>query len=234
MEKGILRVMVASGNPKVRQLLKEALEVESEITVVVEVDNAVDALASAGNTKPDVAVIDFNLPHAHGLLKSPLSDIGGLDTAQTIGANYSKTLVVLVTDFNATTVSQSNNSCPIAEFCMESPDGYKSFSLKELQHKVTSNGRPIFARIQLSSTSGSERSAGISTKANLYAGRTIVFGGFSIIAGIVLFFTIILAPLGLFLAAAGAITVLLGLAGKLVINFPGLHRLNVQGQGAVQ
>lgn len=57
-----MEVLLADDQPQVRSALRLLLEQEPEIKVIGEVDNANDLLASAQSTKPDLLLLDWELP----------------------------------------------------------------------------------------------------------------------------------------------------------------------------
>ncbi len=88
--------MLALEHPEARHFLKKAVDEEAGVIVVGEAENATKVLTLAKNLKPDMAVIDFCLPHALGLDNISLSRIGGLDVAQTICEQMPNARVILV------------------------------------------------------------------------------------------------------------------------------------------
>ena len=55
---------------------------------------------------------------------------------------------------------------------------------------------------------------------NAWSAKTINIGVLCLLSGVLLFCTVILFPIGFFLAAIGASFVILGTTGELVTNFP--------------
>jgi two-component system response regulator DesR len=69
----MIKVMLAEDMHMVRGALVALLNLEPDIEVVAEVSNGTDILATAHKYKPDVAVVDIDLPGRDGL--SAVSDI---------------------------------------------------------------------------------------------------------------------------------------------------------------
>lgn len=69
----MIKVMLAEDMHMVRGALVALLNLEPDIEVVAEVSNGTDILATAHKFKPDVAVVDIDLPGRDGL--SAVSDI---------------------------------------------------------------------------------------------------------------------------------------------------------------
>ncbi len=63
-----ISVMIVEDHPLFRQGLRRVLEVESDIKVVSEVEDGEKAVALAIATKPDVIIMDVNLPKINGLM----------------------------------------------------------------------------------------------------------------------------------------------------------------------
>jgi DNA-binding NarL/FixJ family response regulator len=62
-----IRVIVADDQAMVRAGLKMILEAESDIKVIAEVDDGLKAIAATGDTKPNVILMDIQMPVLNGL-----------------------------------------------------------------------------------------------------------------------------------------------------------------------
>ncbi|HHW48013.1 MAG TPA: response regulator transcription factor [Clostridiaceae bacterium] len=65
MEK--IRVMIADDHPLVRQGIKQILELEEDIVVIGQASNGNEAVKIARECKPDVILMDINMPVANGI-----------------------------------------------------------------------------------------------------------------------------------------------------------------------
>ncbi|MGE3313190.1 MAG: response regulator [Limisphaerales bacterium] len=63
----MIRVLIIDDHPIVRQGLRNLVDVEADLQVVGEAGDAVSAAALLSELRPDVAIIDLNLPNASGL-----------------------------------------------------------------------------------------------------------------------------------------------------------------------
>jgi len=62
-----IRVMIADDHAMVRQGLKTILELEEDITVISQASNGEEAVLRARELKPDVILMDINMPVLNGL-----------------------------------------------------------------------------------------------------------------------------------------------------------------------
>jgi two-component system response regulator DesR len=83
-----LRIMIAEDQTMVRQALVALLELEPDIDVVAEAANGDEALAMACKHRPDVAVLDIEMPGP-----------GGIEVAKTLTASGFSGKIVIVTTF---------------------------------------------------------------------------------------------------------------------------------------
>lgn len=206
MQRRNMRVIIASAHPMVRHLVKEMVEDETGITIVGQAENAARTISLTRRLRPDVAIIDSHLPYKKLLETVPLSQIGGLDAAQTTFAEIPNIRVVLLN-----TNTASPESIPIGNvvrFSREKEGGNSPFKLQEL-YKNTDADKLIFASLQTQpgSTKG---------KITAIANKAILYGAFGLLFGFILILTVILAAPGFFVAIIAAATLILGAATKLV------------------
>lgn len=64
---GRTRVLLADDHPVYREGLAGLISVTDDLTVVAQAANGTDAVALAAELRPDVAVVDLNMPELHGL-----------------------------------------------------------------------------------------------------------------------------------------------------------------------
>ncbi|MCX8131877.1 MAG: response regulator transcription factor [Clostridia bacterium] len=62
-----IRVLIADDHSMVRQGLKQILELEDDITVVAQASNGSEAVRLSKEQKPDVVLMDINMPTLNGL-----------------------------------------------------------------------------------------------------------------------------------------------------------------------
>ncbi len=62
-----ISVLIADDHSLIRQGLKQILELENDITVVAQAANGNEAVKLARDLKPDVVLMDINMPEANGL-----------------------------------------------------------------------------------------------------------------------------------------------------------------------
>src|SRR3972149_5049868 len=95
-----MRVVLASERPQVQNLLVDVVEEEPGAVVVGQAENAIKALVLVENLRPDVAIIDSNLPYSVGMDRLALSRMSGLDIAQAICQTTPGTCVVLINNLD--------------------------------------------------------------------------------------------------------------------------------------
>jgi two-component system response regulator DegU len=62
-----IRVLIADDHNMVRQGIKQLLELEEDITVIAQASNGEEAINKARECKPDVILMDINMPGINGL-----------------------------------------------------------------------------------------------------------------------------------------------------------------------
>jgi CheY-like chemotaxis protein len=211
MQRQNVRVVLASEYPQSRYFLREIVEEEKGTIIVGQAENATKALTLARNLRPNVAIIDCYLPHVAGLDAIPLSRIGGLETAQTISQEIPNTRVILVTNLDTGYLSEHSWGPDIGAFlCRPSQGACIPFTLHELHQEAVPPGTLLFANVEV------KRQGALRQKVSNMSDKAVLFGGLSILGGLSLMLTMILASAGVFLALLGAATMLLGLMGKLI------------------
>lgn len=84
----MIRVLIAEDQGMVRGALKVLLDLEPDIEVVAETSNAADIVPLAGASRPDVALLDIEMPGGNGL-----------DAAADLYAAQPKCAVLILTTF---------------------------------------------------------------------------------------------------------------------------------------
>lgn len=210
MERQNVRVVVASEYPQVRHFLSGLIERESEAAIVGQAQDAGKALALVRNLRPDVAIIDSNLPHVAGLADIPLSRIGGLDAAQTISKEIPNTSVILLNNLDTGILSDRSLSFDVAVINSTDSTGAKiALALQDLRHELTQQNSIVFASVAV------QPEKALKQQVTQRTDKAIFFGALGIAGGWALTLTMFLAPIGIPLAIAGVVTVSFGIGGKL-------------------
>lgn len=208
MKRKPIRVILASAQPQACHLLRQVIAQEEGAVVVGQAENARRALTLTKKLRPDIAIIDCYLPHSVSLGNVPLSRIGGLDTAQTIVQHIPSICVVLLNNLDSA-VPEFGSVGGTAAFARRTNGSSTTFTLEELCQEVKPMDLPVFAEIKM------VQETPLRQKVSNAGNKAIVVGGLGFIGGVLLILTVALGSAGIFLAAAGAATMLLGLAGKL-------------------
>lgn len=210
MQRQKVRVMVASEYPETRYLLSKIAEDEPDVMVVGQANNGIRTTILARSLRPDITLIDCNLPYAVGLDTIPLSRIGGLDTALAISEGLPSTQVIVLSNLDVVERENDLGRFTAMYFSREIAARTSRLTLREIYYERAQSAAPIFASIvPREQMNLRERVVKISEGAMLY-------GSLGILGGLGLMLTIIFAGAGAVLALAGAGTVLLGLAGRLI------------------
>ncbi len=210
MQRQNVRVVLASEHPQVRYLLSGVVEQEGGVDIVGQAQNASKALTLVRNLRPDVAVIDCYLPHAVGLDASALSRINGLDTAQAISKEIPNTRVLLLSNLNVDALPGGNlGGDNIAFFPRKKNGANIPITLQALSQETALPRAVVFADVEV------KQPAALQRQVTRISDKAIFFGALALAGGWLLTLTMLLAPVGVPLALAGAATVFLGLVGKL-------------------
>ena len=86
-----VKIMIADDHSMVREGLKSLLELEGDIEVIAEAVDGLDCLEKLGEHKPDVLLLDINMPN-----------MNGLDVLKELKARKSKIKVLMLTVHNET------------------------------------------------------------------------------------------------------------------------------------
>ncbi|QSB06709.1 response regulator transcription factor [Natronoglycomyces albus] len=105
----MITLLVADDEALIRGALVALLDLEEDLSVIAQVDNSVDAVTQAAQLRPDVAVLDLEMPPADGLVAA--EEIRAQAQAQ--GAN---TKIILVTRHARPGVLRRALSCGVSAF----------------------------------------------------------------------------------------------------------------------
>lgn len=211
MQKQNVKVLLASEYSHVRDFLSEVIEQEDGVDIIGQAQDARHALTLTRNLRPDVAVIDSYLPHDAVLDSIPLSRINGLDTAQAIFKEMPNTRVILLNNSESDGLSKQGLALYVPEaYSIQSRGANVSFfGTRDPYREVVEPSDLIFASVQV------KPSVALHRKATTITDKVIFLGSLAFAIGWLLTITMIFLPIGVPLALAGGITVLLGLAWKL-------------------
>jgi len=84
-----LRVLIVDDEPVARRILREELEQQPEVEVLSEADNGARALAEIDSLKPDVVLLDLQMPR-----------MGGFEVIQELRAGPHAPVVIVVTAYD--------------------------------------------------------------------------------------------------------------------------------------
>ena len=206
-----MRVVLASERPQIQHLLMDMIEEEPGAVVVGQAENAVKTLVLAENLRPDVAVIDSNLPYSVGMDHLALSRMSGLDIGQMICQKLPGTRVVIINNLDTQVLPEvSLGRDGQAFFSREKIGGSTSFKLQELYREVTIPEAPVFANVKVE---------GWPTRLqedDQLPNDMVVTGTVSIAGGLFLIGTLWLAPYGALLVLAGVVRLGFGLLRRII------------------
>jgi DNA-binding NarL/FixJ family response regulator len=84
----VISILIADDHDSVRELLRDRLEAQSDMKVVAHVGDAEAAVAEAIETKPDIVIMDIDMP-----------GLSAFDAAERIAARCSDTRIIFFTAF---------------------------------------------------------------------------------------------------------------------------------------
>jgi DNA-binding NarL/FixJ family response regulator len=108
-ETSLVRILVADDNPAVRRYLRGLLEQQVDWLVCDEVSNGQEAVERVQKAKPDLIVLDFQMP-----------GMNGLDAARRIADFSPKTPILMVTIHLSKQLSEEAKKVGIRGACAKS------------------------------------------------------------------------------------------------------------------
>ena len=220
MQRTTLRVVVASEHPAMRQMLAGMVEREPGGVVVGQAENAVMAMDLARRLRPEVALVDSDLPYISGRDSARLSRISGLDTAMDISRELPKSAAVLIGN-PGKMPRTGDDAYTEPELMVYGDTGTAAMPvrLRDLVIEAAPQGSLVFGSLRL------RERALRGTRLLRVTDSFILWGGLAVLLGLSLMVTIILAWAGVVVAAGGVGAMLLGLAGKVAAAvWPGHRR----------
>ena len=202
-----MRVVLASERPHVQGLLASLVQQDPGAVVVGRAENAHGTLDMVKDLRPDVAIIDSNLPYSMGIDGLALTRMSGLDTAQAIRQAAPGTHVVVISNLNIHIGCQpgEGNVCQ-PSFSTEGVGSEAVVKLEELWNRSTPSEAPLFASVEVKP---------VPDAAQAYGG-VITRGIFVTAGGVLLIGTVWLAPFGAVFLLAGVGMVGFGLIRKAI------------------
>jgi ActR/RegA family two-component response regulator len=189
--------MVATEQPEVRRSLESKFGEKPGFVIVGAAESSVKAMSLVRSLRPDVAVIDSALPHELPFDSSPLSRIGGLDTAQAISEEMPHTRVVLLTDADTWTTLHTTGGLDIETLLADEDE------IDEVNEVETAE--PAFTGSALESAARPRKGP---------ADKSISIGLLLSFLGFIMIITVLMAPYGVALLAIGLLTVTIGLIAR--------------------
>lgn len=190
-----MRVVLAAERPYAQNLLMDMVEKEPGAIVVGQAENAFRALGVVESSRPDVVIIDSNLPYSFGIDGVALSRMSGLDTAQLICQTMPNTHVIVINNLNIQVLPQPGiGQDDQIFFSRERIGGNTAFKLQEICRESPLPETPVFADVEVESWSASQQKG---RSNEMFSGVMSVAGGLFLIG------TAWLAPFGALLALFG-------------------------------
>ncbi|MEE8353781.1 MAG: hypothetical protein V3S10_04925, partial [Dehalococcoidales bacterium] len=176
-----MRIVVASEHARTLGLVADMVEEEPGVVVVGEARNAIETFGLVEGLKPDIVVIDSDLPYAIGLNATALSRVSGLDTAQALAENMPATPVVLLSNLANTQTRMFDDSVTaIARHARPGDDGATIIRFSELAPVRVGSRSPIFAEIDSGAEPAREKSDEISEGSMILGGAGVLGGAYLI------------------------------------------------------
>ncbi|MDO8472813.1 MAG: hypothetical protein Q7T05_03245, partial [Dehalococcoidia bacterium] len=213
MHDNILRVVVASEHPEFRQMLAGVAEREAGVVVVGQADNAVKALELARRLRPEVAIVDRDLPYIAGVDSVRLSRMSGLDTAVDISRATPRVATMLVAQpERVASAQQISRSEPELWVYGDSGAAGIPVRLRDLIGQPPATAETVFGGVRL------REIVSVRNRLTEIADKAVLGGGLAILGGLALMVTIILAGAGVALAGAGVAVLTLGIIARLAAS----------------
>jgi DNA-binding NarL/FixJ family response regulator len=122
----VVRILVADDNPVVRHYLRGLLEQQTTWKVSDEARTGAEALERVRNNRPDVILLDFQMP-----------DLNGLDVARRIGEIFPEIPILMVTIHLSKHLAEEARKAGIRGVCLKSDVGSIVEAVDTLLHERT-------------------------------------------------------------------------------------------------
>ncbi len=122
----MVRILVADDNPVVRHYLRGLLEQQPDWKVSDEARTGGEALDRVQKNRPDVILLDFQMP-----------DLNGLDVARKISASFPEIPILMVTIHLSRQLADEARKAGIRGVCLKSDVGSIVEAVQTLLHEKT-------------------------------------------------------------------------------------------------
>lgn len=205
-----VRVLFASANPGVLHRMARATAGEPGVVVVAQAGNAIEATALSNSLRPDVVVVDAELPHVSASKSLRLSRIGGLDAALIICRHLPKTRVVVLSGADAALGDTALDDGNVALYQYRETTGGSSRIKLAALDGVSQGNQLVFAGMVVTPVEPVKR------KVMDFTLKTVPLSVLGIMAGLALMLIVIQPIAGLGLAMIGGVGLFVSLAIRTV------------------
>ena len=217
-----LTVLVASERAEGRELLTHMVGRDPAAVVVAQTDSGVGALGLARRLRPDIAMVDSELPHLVGLDAVRLSRTGGLDTAMGIVQELPTTTAVLLTDLSqALDLEEAHRGA--FELSLFTNAGSVRVTIADLFSRSRTSAPLAFARLRANEREAESRADRLVKMCE----TTALYGGLGVLAGLGLMLTLIFFAPGAVVALVAIGLLLLSLAARTAMLWTRARRSSV-------
>src|ERR1700720_2497812 len=122
----LIRILVVDDNPAVRHYLRALLEQQSSWQVCDEARTGGEALERVRNNRPDMILLDFQMP-----------DLNGLDVARRIGQLFPEIPILMVTIHLSRQLADEARKAGIRGVCLKSDVGSIVDAVDTVLHERT-------------------------------------------------------------------------------------------------
>ncbi|MDO8491189.1 MAG: hypothetical protein Q7T04_04150, partial [Dehalococcoidia bacterium] len=194
-----------------RHLLERMVQSEGGVTVGQAAD-APRTLTMVSDVKPDVAIIDCNLPYIASRHTLPLSRVGGLDTAQRITREIPGTEAVLLGNLDTIVMDHPGFLSDSRTYSMKSIENNAPLVMRDLGRTAPHPGYLVFANVEARAQELPQQiRTTVSDKLMLFGVLAMALGGFLII-------TWVAATIGAAIALAGITAIAGAMGGNLTTS----------------
>ncbi len=210
-----IQLLIASNNPEIQYLLGNALKQKTDTVIVGRARDAAMAVTMAKKLRPDVAVVDSNLPHTKGWKTNLHSRKRGPNTARIISKEVPGIKVILVNDLDSNSLLNRTADVQYQEiYFVRGAVNDVSFGLNEI-NGASQPTVPVFAGSLTGAVESEEEEVTLTMNDKvIFAGIAVLVIGFGSIA------TVIFTPIGVGLVLAGGVTFMMGLLLRKAKNGP--------------